>query len=485
VALVLALLAGVFVGLSLWRRTATEAPQAVTGVWTCSMHPQIRLDHPGKCPLCGMDLVPLATSASTVTDPRHLSLSEHARRMATLETVVIEPRALVKEIRTVGRVAFDETRLAQIAARVSGRIDEVFANFTGTMVKRGDHLVKIYSPELLTTQEELLIAARGDAASGRAGISRSLTASARRRLELWGITAEQINELTRTGVSQTHLVVYAPIGGTVLEKNVREGQYVKEGDELYSIADLTHVWLILQLYESDVPWVRFGQPVEVSLEGRPERLQGFVGFVEPVLDDATRSVGVRVVLRNEQGLLKPAMYAHATLRIPILPNGVAGPTGLEGKFACPMHPYVVADVGGACQVCGMPLERVPGDPPLEAGPPVALAVPASAVLSTGSRRLVYVERSPGAYESVEPRLGPRAGDYFLVLEGLTAGQRVVTSGGFLLDSQFQLAGKPSLLYPLGLIGADPHAGHAPGAPQGGKSMPGAVSSPKAPAEHRH
>ncbi len=486
-AIVLALLVGAFVGLSLWGRGGPETQLAASGVWTCSMHPQIRMDHPGKCPLCGMDLVRLDATARAVDDPRHLSLSEHARRMATLETVTIELRPLIKVIRTVGRVAFDETRLAQIAARVEGRVDEVFANVTGTMVKQGDHLVMIYSPDLLTTQEELLIAARGDAASGRAGISRSLTANARRRLELWGITAEQINELTRTGVPQTHLVVYAPIGGTVLEKNVREGQYVKEGDELYSIADLTHVWLILQLYESDVPWVRFGQPVEVSLEGRPERLQGFVGFVEPVLDDATRSVAVRVVLRNEQGLLKPGMYAHASLGIPILSAGVPGPTGLEGKFACPMHPYVVADAVGTCQVCGMALERVPGEPqPEGAAPPAALAVPASAVLSTGSRQLVYVERSPGVYESVEPKLGPRAGDYYLVLSGLSAGQRVVTSGGFLLDSQFQLTGKPSLLYPAGLTGVDPHAGHGHAAPTGGgKALASPPAAPAAAADHKH
>ncbi len=451
-----------------------DSQAVAAGIWTCSMHPQIRLDHPGKCPICGMDLIPVqqASQAASTLATDHLTLSDHARRMATVEAVAIGPRPLNKEIRTVGKVAFDETRMAQISARVNGRVDEVFASFPGTVVKQGDHLVSIYSPELYSTQEEYLIASRRDAEAQRRGGGAnglSLTDNARRRLQLWGVTDQQIQELARSGQTQTHLTVYAPIGGTVVEKNVRKGQYVKEGDVLFSIADLGHVWLILEIYEGDLSWVRFGQPVEVTLEGRPDRvLVGSVGFIEPVLNEQTRAVQVRVILKNDEGFLRPGMYAQAHIRVPILPDGAPAPTGLEGRFACPMHPYVVADTPGDCGVCGMALERVPGQPPKPgSNAPEVLAVPSSAVLTTGQRLLVYVEREPGQYEAVSPKLGPRAGAYYPVLSGLEAGQRVVVDGNFLLDSQFQILGKPSLLYPAGTVGGGAgHSGHAV-APSGG------------------
>jgi len=444
-------------------------------VWTCSMHPQIRMDHKDICPLCGMDLTPLAKKADepksaagpTAADAgHHLSLSEHAREMATVETAVVEPRALFKELRTVGKIEFDETTVAHITARIAGRVDEVFADFPGTQVKVGDHLVSIYSPDLYATQSEFLANYRRTRASGSAGLD-ALYNSSRRRLELWGVTEGQIDELIRSGTPQTHLTIFAPQGGTIVEKSIRAGQYVSEGDSLYEIADLRHVWLILDVYESDLTWIRFGQEVDVSLESIPgEKFVGQVAFIEPVLNEATRSVRVRVVLRNDQGFFKPGMYAQALIRVRLLNDGRPAPTGIEGKYACPMHPYITSDEPGRCSVCDMPLEQVPADPrAAELGDdPKILAVPYTAVLTTGQRQLVYVEVAPGEYHLVEPRLGPRTGDYYPVIDGLETGWRVVTRGSFLLDSQFQIAGHPSLLYPEGIEGGG--VGHQHGTASG-------------------
>jgi Cu(I)/Ag(I) efflux system membrane fusion protein len=464
---------------------ATKAGQAgAAQKWICSMHPQIVMDHPDKCPLCGMDLEPVggsggAEGAEESADT--LTLSEHARKMATVATSPVRRLKLFKELRTVGKVELDETRAAHIAARVDGRVDQVFADFPGTPVRKGEHLVSIYSPDLFSTQEELLLAHRREQAQKRPDgpdLLPSLAASSRRRLLLWGVTDQQIDEMLQSGKVQTYLVVYAPIGGTVIEKKIRPGQYVKQGDLLYTIADLSQVWLVIDVYESELSWIRFGQAVQVTLESEPTRpVTGTVGFVEPVLNEATRTVRVRVILDNRSLRLKPGMYAQALVKVPILPDGSPAPTGLEGKYACPMHPYVVADQPGDCNVCGMPLEQVPGKPAPGGAQshPGVLAVPAEAVLTTGRRQLVYVEDQPGHYRLVEPKLGPRTGEYFPVLAGLEEGQRVVTRGNFLLDSQFQITGKMSLLYPEGAAGAATgHAGHGPGAPTASGAGAGAA-----------
>lgn len=417
-----------------------------TGVWTCSMHPQVRMDHPGQCPICGMDLIPLAPEgapadgAALASDV--IALGDHARFMAQVETALVERRLLWNELRTVGRVTVDETAVAYITAWIDGRVDRVFADFPGTVVDRGDHLVQIYSPDLYATQQEYL-------ASARSGIPQAVEA-ARQRLRLWGITDEQIEEIARTGSPQTHLTVFAPMGGTILEKSVRPGQYVETGDQLYTIADLSHVWVVLEVYESELAWVRFGQPVEIELEGYPsKRIVGAVGFVEPVLTEDTRTVRVRVMARNDEGLLKPGMFVQASIRAPIDEGGAPGSTGLEGKWVCPMHPMVIQDGPGTCPICGMPLEQVPGAP--DPHDPI-LAVPAEAVLTTGRRHLVFVEDAPARYRLVEPSLGPRTGSFYPVLSGVTDGARVVVRGNFLLDSQFQITGRPSLLYPEGITG---------------------------------
>lgn len=443
--------------------------------WTCSMHPQVRQAGPGRCPLCGMDLVP----ANEPTSARG-----HLEQRAGLVTEPVDYRELFKEVRTVGKLDYNERRVAYLTARIAGRVQRVYADFTGIQVKQDDHLVDLYSPDLLVTVDNLLTALRNQ--------NRALADVARERLRLWGMLPAQIQAIETSGRAPTYLTIHAPLGGTIIEKNVREGQYVKEGDPLYRIADLDPIWLYLDVYEYDLAWVRLGQTVQVAVEAYPgESFHGTVAFIDPFLDDRTRTVKVRVNLKNPERRLKPAMYASAVLRVRLRADGTPEPTGIEGKYLCPMHPEVVRDLAGRCPICDMPLERVPdvlaprdGHEHCAREPGKVLAVRATAVLDTGRRRLVYRQTAAGNYEPVEVRLGSRAEGkedagrptaFFPVLAGLQADDRVVIRGGFLLDSQRQIEGLPSLLYPQGQTPAALHAEHG-SAPK--QPAPG-------PAAHKH
>ena len=495
---ILAAIPVVFVGgliltVVLWPRgqTGDTSPQ---GEWTCSMHRQVRQPAPGQCPICGMNLVPVEQLAS-----EQIQLASRAG----LETEAVGNRELFREIQTFGKFDYNEGRVAYITARIAGRVDRVHADFTGIRVKQNDHLVDIYSPDLYVAQTQLiqshdvLAKTTGDKTFAQTNVEAS-----RIKLRLLGILPDQIAEIEKSRQVKTHLTVYSPMGGTVVEKNVRAGQYVKEGDQLYRIAELDPIWLYLDVYESDLALVRYGQVVNVSVEAYPtETFQGTVTFIDPFLEDRTRTVKARVNIKNPDLKLKPAMYASAVVRARLLPDGTPEPTGLEGKYICPMHPEVVRDAVGKCPICEMALERVPrlqparspakdehahhahdyAARPLDAAKPPpgqVLAVRTSAVLSTGRRTIVYRKRADGAYELVEVVIGPRAEGkddsgkqvaYYPVLKGLAAGDRVVVRGGFLLDSQRQIEGMPSLIFPEGQAGANLHAGHggpAPAAPPG-------------------
>lgn len=477
------LLAGVVAALLLWPDTSPEGPSG-SADYTCSMHPQIRLPKGQKCPLCGMDLVPVAQLGA---------LQAQLEERAGVQTEAVKYRELFKEVRTVGRLDYNERQVAVISARIAGRVDRVYADFTGIQVKKSDHLVDVYSPDLVVAQDELIRAL--EANPGGAFAEATLDA-ARTKLRLLGILPEQIKTIEKSRKRTTHLTIYAPIGGTVIEKSVRAGQYVKEGDVLYRIADLDPIWLYLDIYEYDLGWVRFGQSVDVTVEAYPgETFKGTVAFIDPYLNDKTRTVKVRVNLKNPDRRLKPAMYASASIQVRVRPDGTPEPTGFEGKYVCPMHPEVVREKPGDCDICEMPLERVPdlkpvrakeADPhaghdhpaPAKKGPAKkveppppgkVLAIRSSAVLDTGRRQVTYRLNDDGSYELVELTLGPRAtakddsgrtSVYYPVLSGLKPGEFVVVRGGFLLDSQRQIEGMPSLLFPGGQSGAGLHSGHA-------------------------
>lgn len=484
-ALVPILLVGGLIAILFMGRTIARQTAAYEGEWTCPMHPRLRLPAPAKCPICGMTLIPVGKLSSE---------QSRIARQAGIETEVIKRRELSKQIRTVGKLDYDESRIAVLTARVDGRVDRVYADFTGVPVKKHDHLVEIYSPYLYTAQAELFTSLSAlEKATGDRSFFESNLESVRTKLLLLGVLPEQLAELERTRTEQTHLVVNAPIGGVVIEKNIVEQQYVDTGDVLYRIAELDPIWLFLEVYEYDLRWIRYGQKVDATIEAFPgEKFEGTIVFVEPFLNDRTRTVRVRVNMPNPDGKLKPAMYATCKISVRLTADGNPEPTGLEGKYICRMHPDVISDEPGPCRRCGMPLQRVPDIGPNGENPHEfpeqdsgVVAVRRTAVLDTGRRHVAYRKRDDGAYELVEVEIGALADakdqsgnvtGYYPVLGGLKEGDEVVVQGGFLLDSQRQIEGMPSLLYAEGQSAASLHAGH------GGQAAP---SAPDPTADHKH
>jgi len=367
-------------------------------VWTCSMHPQIRQPKPGKCPICLMDLIPaVEPGGGGDLGSREIELSEAARKLAEVETAPVERRSVAVDVRMAGKIQPDETRMAVIAPRVAGRIDKLYVNYLGMAVKAGEPLADLYSPEMVSAQQELLQAAKAPGAA-------SLLDAVRERLRLWGLTAEQISGIERSGEVRDHVTFYAPIGGIVVEKDVREGQYVETGMRLFTVADLSRVWVQLEAYESDLAWLRTGQEIEFEAEAHPgETFKGTIAFIEPVLDPATRTVRVRADVPNADGRLKPEMFVRAVVRAAVAGDGESMP----------------------------------------------LAIPATAPLVTGARAVVYVAAPgrEGVFEGREITLGPRAGAYYVVREGLREGEQVVVQGAFKIDSSLQIQGKPSMMSP--------------------------------------
>jgi multidrug efflux pump subunit AcrA (membrane-fusion protein) len=636
--------------------------------WTCGMHPSVKMDKPGKCPICAMDLVPVhekGAGAEKAGSLATIELSERARKLAQVKTDIIGFKSLTKDIYTVGLIDYDERLKTIVSAWIPGRIDKLFVDFTGTQVVKGESMVWIYSPDLVSTQEEYLLALEtlekvtespfDEVING----AKSLIEASKRRLLWWGVTEKQIEDLTKNRKIKQHTVIYAPIGGIVIEKKALEGQYVMQGEMIYTVADLSNIWMKANIYEYEMAWIKIGQEVEVTTPTYPgEAFIGRVSFIEPFLDEKTRSVKIRCDIPNHQLKLKPSMYVNARIRVPVeelekqgeiyvsgldytcpnhqeikssrpgicpednvpfvkkpptqteliaagdvtlqqgeigfeyvcpmkchtskepgdcpvcgmklekvpvskgeeivekelslkvgtlyecpmkcyasktdgdcpvcgmhlekreLPADVAGekltcicpqewdpttapkscpmcgmmlqksititlPTGekkqkfvymcpmacmtsekpgecpeckrqmgqwevredlgikvkkIEHKkrsvYACPMHPEVTSDKPADCTKCGMHLEKATQ----------VLAVPATAVLDTGIRKIVYIDKGNGQYVGKEVALGPKAGDYYPILEGLEEGDKVVTSANFLIDSQSQLTGGASALY---------------------------------------
>ena len=437
-------------------------------IWTCSMHPQIRRQEPGACPICGMDLIPAESGTEADRGLRELSISRAARALIDLRTAPVERKFVTATIRMVGKVAYDETRLGDITARVPGRLDRLYVDYTGVEVREGDHMASIYSPELYTAQGEVIADVKSihEARSPAAAESgRRMLKSAREKLRLWGLTDEQVHAIEGRSTPSDHLTLYAPMSGIVIHKNAQEGMYVDTGSRIYTIADLSQVWVKLDAYESDLTWLRYGQTVEFATEAYPgEIFRGPVAFIDPVLDPKSRTVKVRVNVPNPLGKLKPEMFVHGEVHARVATAGRVMEPALVGKWICRMHPGVIEDGPGDCEICGMPLVRTDtlgyistseaDDPGVE-----PLVVPATAVLQTGTRAVVYVELPDAdrpTYEGREVVLGPRAGDYYLVRSGLEAGERVVTEGNFKLDSALQIAARPSMMNPEAALDADRH-----------------------------
>jgi len=460
--------------------------------YTCSMHPEVRMPDPNdKCPICHMALIPVGSSdAGDGLGPRQIKLSPAAQAMIDVETTPVVRRLITHNVNMVGQVEYDETRLAYITSYVGGRLDRLFVDFTGIEVRKEDHLAEIYSPELLVSLTEIREARQTvDRLGGNAqaivleAAEASLNAT-RERLRLFGLTREQIRSAEAGEFKGDHITLYAPIGGIVIEKNAKQGSYVKEGDRIYTIADLSKVWVMLEAYESDLPWLRYGQKVRFTVQPfGDEGFEGTIAFIAPVLDRQQRAVQVRVNVDNADGRLRPGMFVRGAVETQLARGGRVIAPDLAGKWISPMHPEVVSDKPGDCPVCGMDLVRaedlgyVPVDV-TDAQPP--LVVPDSAVLRTGKRGIVYVRRDvdgEAVFEGRQIELGPRGEGFFIVESGLDEGDLVVTRGNFQIDSALQIEAKPSMMNPEGGKAATGHEHHTGNQP--------ATTQPHQPMVHLH
>ncbi|MFH1113196.1 MAG: efflux RND transporter periplasmic adaptor subunit [Pseudomonadota bacterium] len=439
---------------------------AATKLWTCSMHPQVRLPNPGKCPICYMDLIPLDTGGQSDHDDgvRTLTMSETAKRLAEVTTSEVKRRPAKVTISMAGMVFEDETRLAALTSRVDGRLDEVYVNFTGVPVKKGDPMVKIWSPTLIKSQVELFESMRSTD-SGQAALDpEGVIKGAEEKLVQQGLTREQIERIKTNRKPDLYVTLRAPISGIVLRKTAVLGQFVKEGSEMYMINDLSTVWVKMDAYETDLPWIRFGQDVTFTTPAIPGRsFSGKVLFVDPTLDVKTRSVKVRVEADNPDLLLKPGMFVSADLEAEVDARGTVIKSDWAGKYICPVHPSEPpSPEPGTCPKSKMPLKPASDFGYVdEKSPQLPLTVPATAPLITGKRAIVYVEvpnKDRPTYSLREIVPGPRAGDVYVVYKGLEEGERVVTNGNFKIDSAMQILARPSMMKPPA---ADSEAGAEP------------------------
>ena len=452
---ILALSAGAYLVLSRKGKPAkSAAEQTASQLWTCGMHPEVILDHPGNCPKCGMKLVPLrkpeSSQASSATAPARASAQKAGAKKKgkilywrapmdpteiydhpgkskmgmdlipvyegeealsaggaiTIDPVVVQNigvryaevkrKDFTRTVRTVGMITYDERRVRTVSARISGWVENLHADFTGQSVRKGDPLLEIYSPELVTTQQEYLLALRtvkqvaeSPFQSVRKGAS-DLLASARKRFQYWDIPPSEIERLEQTGQVRRTVRLDAPSGGIVVRRLVEQGQYVREGATLFELADISQVWVLASIYDDEVPWLRPGQEARVSLPYLPgQSFTGQIDYVYPYLEETSRVVKVRVVLPNPGLKLKPGMYADVELHGPVIPD--------------------------------------------------ALVVPVEAVIRSGKRNIVFVARGKGKFEPREIKLGEEDGQgHVRVLAGLLGGEKVVVSAQFLLDSESRL-----------------------------------------------
>jgi membrane fusion protein, copper/silver efflux system len=406
--LVLILLAGAAGGgYLLWQQkkgTPAKTDQAAQAqvVYTCAMHPFIIKDKPGSCPICGMQLIKKVAapqgSGSTKEQEMlaHVSLSPTQRVMANIATVTVDRMPLSKEITATGIVQFDQSRQAKVTAWVAGRIDRLHVNTVGAYVSKGKPLAEVYSPDLISAQQEYLLALKSREQFKHSSIhsisqgGEGLVTSARQRLKLMGVKDAQVAALEKGGEPNIRIPIYTPLSGIVIEKIVQEGQYVNLGDPLFAIADLSNVWVEVEVYENEFPFVKLGQTVSITSQSYPGKpFNGRVSFVYPFLDPKTRTVKVRVEMPNPGLKLKPDMFVNAIIKSPL------GTT---------------------------------------------LAIPAAAVMDTGKRQVVWVEKQAGMFEPRDVQVGARVGDSVQIISGLNKGEKVAATGGYLIDSESQLKG---------------------------------------------
>ena len=378
-------------------------------LWTCSMHPQIKMEKPGSCPICGMELIPIDNeSPDNEISPDAVVLSASAMKIAEVETTLIEKRAPFKEVVLPGKVKADERRINELTAHFPGRIEKLYVNYTGQKVSKGQTLATIFSPELVTAQKELFEAIKYKESNPQFYVS------ARNKLKLWLFTDKQIDAIEASGEVLFYFKILSPANGTVTKRNIAQGDHVMEGMSMFQIIDLRHLWVEFDAYESDIPWVKMGSKVNITLKSIPGKVfKSKITFIDPVLNGNTRTTVIRTELDNKDGKLRPEMFAQASIQSMLTTKG---------------------DL---------------------------LMVPKSAVLWTGKKSVVYIKKDHGetyAFHYREITLGEDTGTHYVIADGLMEGESVVTNGAFKIDAAAQLKGSPSMMNPSG--GEQSLGGHA-------------------------
>lgn len=377
-------------------------------IWTCSMHPQIRKDKPGDCPICGMDLIPLQQS-NTVMDDQAIEMSESAMKLAEVQTSVVTLGNVSKEVRLYGKIQVDERLVRTQTAHIPGRVEQLLVNVTGENVKKGQLIAKVYSPELLTAQKEL------HEALTMADKYPAMLDAAREKLRLWKLSDQQIADIEKSATATTVFDVFATTSGIVTNRKVNPGDYVSTGDVLFEMADLSKVWALFDAYESDLSWISLGQNLEFTAQAIPGKtFTGKITFIDPIVDASSRITKVRVEVPNSGMQFKPEMFV----------NGI-----VQSR---------------------------------QAGSGDQLIIPQSAVLWTGTRSVVYVKLPGADHPTFKMRgitLGSSMKDTYVVMDGLAEGEEIVTNGAFSVDAAAQLAGKVSMMNPVGgKVSTGSHAG---------------------------
>ena len=372
-----------------------DAPESVKEtIWTCAMHPQIRMSKSGKCPICAMDLIQLNQGGATI-DPEAIRMTNEAAQLANVLTSVVSKQNLVMEIRLYGKVQADERLLQSQVSYLPGRIEKLLVNFTGEAVRKGQTLAVIYSPDLITAQQELLETVTTKQSQP------AIYEASKEKLRQWKLTEDQIASIEKSEKVKTNFEILANTTGIISARRVNNGDYVTSGSVLFDVADLSHIWVMFDAYESDLPYLSEGQKVTFSIQALPGvNYSGIITFIDPVLDPVTRVAKIRVEINNQAGKLKPEMFA----------TGIVEATLNEYKDK--------------------------------------LVIPRTAVLWTGKRSLVYVkqtETNEPIFKIREIELGPLLGNSYVVMDGLSDGEEIVTQGTFSVDASAQLEGKPSMM----------------------------------------
>lgn len=364
-------------------------------IWTCSMHPQIKMDKPGKCPICAMDLILLNQNSTAQMDSNAIHFTADAAALANVATSIVSRSKPAKEVRLYGKVQADERLLQNQVAHISGRIEKLFVGFTGEVVTKGQLLALIYSPELITAQQELLEAAKEKQSQP------AIYEAAIEKLRQWMLNDKQITQIEQSGQVKTKFEVYANTSGVVTTKKVNVGDYVSQGASLFDIANLSRVWVLFDAYESDLPFLNVGNTVNFSLQALPDKVfNSTIRFIDPVIDPVNRVAKVRVEIDNSGGKIKPEMFATGVVK--------ANLNAYKDK----------------------------------------LVIPRSAVLWTGKRSVVYIKQPDSDelnFKMREIEIGPMLGNSYVVISGLEEGEEIVSDGTFSVDAAAQLEGKPSMM----------------------------------------